>query len=234
MDGHAIDWTQNTWRGWVDGAIWAALLILSIIYYPQVYKTALAASVALICLQSAYLVFTSIQTPEILQKKRLAANIEPPDEIFEFSPTQNVIHIVLDALQSDVFQEVIDQQADHYYPALEGFTFFKETTGSFRLTLMSIPAILSGQNYKNDIPIPQFLDRVMKEKTIPNVLYDNGYEVDLVVIDDRYTVGKNTNSYKIPVPYGVTKAEHLQAKSALILDLVLFRCAPHFSQAVHQ
>lgn len=228
LDGHAIDWTQNMWRGWVDALIWVSLLILAIIYYPLVYKTALAASIVFVFLQSVYLVFLSIQTPEILKDKRLAATMAPPDGIYEFSSKQNVIHIVLDALQTDVFQEIIDQQADHYYPVLEGFTFFRETTGSFRLTLMSIPAILSGQNYKNDITIPQFLDRVMKGKTIPNVLYERGYEVDLVVIDDRYTVGKNTNSYKIPVPYGVTKAEHLHAMSAFILDLVLFRCAPHF------
>ena len=223
-----IDWSKYVWRGWVDGTLWVLLLIAACLFCKQIYKAAALASIILVSLQLVYLVFMSVQKPEIWKEKdKFSLPISPPEEIFQFSSKQNVIQVILDEFQSTVFQEIIDEDAD-YYTVLEGFTFFKETTGSFPTTLMSIPAILSGQIYKNDIPIHYFKDTVYKGRTITNVLYDSGYEVDFAVPMDWYHKGDSSNCYHIPVPYGVSKQEHKQASAALMLNLVLFRYAPSF------
>jgi hypothetical protein len=222
-----IDWTKNSWRGWVDGLLWLVLLTLACIFYKRVSKVATLTCTVLILLQMIMLIYTGIQRPEIWKKVHKAA-IVPPKEIFEFSTKQNVIHVILDEFQSTLFREIIDGDPEYYKTALEGFTFFKETTGSFPTTYMSLPAILSGQVYKNHIPINNFINNVFKGKTITNVLYDSGYEVDLAASVGFSYKGRYSNCYNIPVPYGVTKKEHEQAISALMLDLVLFRSSPHF------
>ena len=225
LDGQGIDWSHNVWRGWVDGTLWVLLLITASLFYRQTYKIAAFASTVMVCLQLVFLVFMSVQKPEIWKEnEKFSLPIVPPQAIFQFSPMQNVIHFLLDSFQSDIFQEIIDEEADHYYTALEGFTFFKETTGSFPTTRMSIPAIFSGQNYQNDIPMPKFINNVLKGRTITNVLHDCGYEVDFV----NSRGGRYSNYYHIPTPYGVTKQQYEKANSALMLDLVLFRYAPHF------
>jgi hypothetical protein len=228
LDGQSFDWTKDAWRGWVDGTLWLVLLVLAILFYGQIYRIVAFASIVLISLQLVLLASTSIQKPEIWKiKSSLSIHNTPPEEIFEFSSKQNVIHVVLDAFQSDIFQEIIDEEPDYYYTALEGFTFFKETTGSFTSTVFSIPAILSARNYNNDIPMQRFIDTVLKGRTIPNLLYDSGYEVDIIHAIPYYIKGRYSNSYLIRVPYRVTKQQYEQANSALILDVVLFRCAPH-------
>lgn len=226
FDGQGIDWTKNVWRGWLDGSLWIMLLIIVFLFHNQIYKISIFASIVLVSLQLLYLGFISLQKPEIWKGKEIISrHIPPPKEIFQFSSNKNVIHVILDALQSDIFQEIIDEETNHYYTALEGFTFFKETTGSFPTTKMSIPAILSGQNYKNDIPMPKFINNLYKGSVITNVLYDSGYEVDIIA---NSKAGRYSNYYRIPTPYGVTNQQYEQANSALMLDLVLFRSVPHF------
>ena len=224
LDGQGIDWTIGTWRGWVDGTLWIVLLVTAYIFYRKIYKIVGFASITILSFQIILLAFTSFQQP-VIWKMESEGSHRAPDYVFEFSPKQNVIHIILDAYQSDIFKDIIDDDYDHYYTSLEGFTFFEETTGSFPTTKMSIPAIFSGKVYKNDITMPKFYDYVFKGKTINNILYDSGYEVDIVAHGIR---GRYSNNYLIPEPYGVTKQQYKQANSAFMLDLVFFRQTPHF------
>ncbi len=145
-----IDWTKDVWRAWIDGAMWVSFICLACIFPNKLRKIAVLVSVALISVQLVYLAFITFQNPKIWKEDaRFSLPITPPKEIFQFSSKQNIIHIILDEFQSTVFQEIIDDDPDYYYADLEGFTFFKETTGSFPTTLMSIPAILSEKVYKN-------------------------------------------------------------------------------------
>jgi len=221
-----IDWSKDTWRGWIDSSVWILLIVLAITFYKHIYKIARSTSIALISLQIFLLIFNSFKQPEVWKQKIQYSR--PPDEIFQFSSSQNIIHVILDELQSDVFQEIIEKDTSYYYKVLDGFTFFRETAGSFPTTIMSIPAFISGQVYSPDIPIQNFIDSIYRGKTLPNVLYDNGFEVDLAAEQSWYGNGKHTNWYYIPVPYGVSKTEYELVNSARMMGLVIFRNSPHF------
>lgn len=227
LDGEGIDWSKNTWRGWVDGTLWAALLVMAYIFNRQISKIATVACTAMLLSQLVILGFMSIQNPVVWKgQEKEVKSIAPPKEIFEFSSKQNVIHLLLDGFQSDIFKEIINEDSDYYYAELEGFTFFEETTGSFPFTKFSIPAYLSGQVYKNNMPIQDFLSATLKGRTIPNVLYKRGYDVDHVSFVE-YVKNPYSNFYNIPTPYGLKKQQYQRSQSALMIDLVLFRSVPH-------
>ena len=230
LDGQGIDWARSPWRGYVDGLLWSLLLVLAYFFYRQIYRIVAPVTIVLIFLQLFFIGFSIAQKPEAWkEKEKILCPLLPPEELFQFSSRQNVIHIFMDAFQSDIFQEIIEEDPDFYYNALQGFTFFRETTGSFPTTRMSIPAIFSGKIYLNDVPMPRFLDTVLKGRTIANALYDKGYYVDFALtIGGIATPGKYSVRYAIPVPYGVTDRDYEQTSSALMLVLVLFRCVPHF------
>jgi len=233
LDDQGINWSNNVWRGWADVTFWAVLLIMAFLLYKQIYKIAGFASIVLLSLLFVSLVFTSIQKPEMWEaKEAFSLPTIPPEEIFEFSSKQNIIHFILDGFQTDLFQDIISEDIDHYSTSLQGFTFFKENTGSFPTTYMSIPAFLSGQIYKNDIPMKRFVNRVIKGRTITNVMYDMGYELDYVAGALFSKNAQYSNRYKIALPYGGTKQQIVKVNSALILDLILFRHAPHFLKRV--
>lgn len=227
LDGQAFDWTKDQWRGWVDGSLWLLLPAFSIFFHKKLYRFVIPGSILLICLQTISLSFYSFQYPEIW-KRSISQDYVTPKGIYEFSSERNVIQFILDAFQSDFFQEIIDEDLDYYNKALEGFTFFRETTGSFPTTYMSIPAILSGINYKNHIPMQDFVKLTLNGKTISNVLYDKGYEVDLVHGGGRrYFEGRFSNAFWPGRLYGKSKYQN-RDKAAFLMDLVLFRYVPHF------
>ncbi len=221
-----IDLTKDVWRGWVDTSVWVGLFALAVFLYKYFYRIARPASIALVTLEAVVLLFNSFQHPGIW--KRGIDYSKPQKEIYEFSSKQNVIHVILDEFQSAVFQKIISADTAYYYNVFDGFTFFKETVSSFPSTMTSVPSIMSGKVYKNDIPITDFIDSVYDGKTIPNVLYDNGYDVDLAAPIDWYDKGQYTNWYYIPVPYGVSLQDYQRSNSVFMMSLVAFRCAPHF------
>jgi hypothetical protein len=177
--------------------------------------------------------FISIKKPEIW-KTELSVTSFTPEWIGGFSAKNNVIHFIFDAFQSDIFDEIIENKPDHYSKAFDGFTFFRETTGIFPTTYLSVPAILSGKVYQNDIPIVDFLRQTLTEKSITNVLYNHGYDVDIIPANKSYCQGNFTQFYMIPDPYTGTIKDYRRAKAALMMDLVLFRHTPHYiKQAVY-
>jgi len=229
LDGRGIDWSKNAWRGWADGALWAGLLILACLFYRKVYRIVTWGSAVIVAVLLVSLLITSLQRPETwATKEKSSQPLLPPEEIFEFSSRSNVIHFILDGFQSDIFAEIIAEDIDRYSTSLEGFTFFKEAVGSFRTTYMSVPAFLSARVYKNDIPMRQFLNGVKRGKTIFNVLYNRGYETD-IIFNPLFIDGVQcSHYYHIPIPYGGTRQQNVRSNSALMLDMVLFRHAPHF------
>lgn len=232
LDGQSIDWTKDVWRGWVDGALWVTLFFVGFKLYKQISRIAGFTCIILISLQVMLFGYTSYQYPEIWKSKSEKYQ-EIPREIFEFSAKQNVIHIIFDAFQSDIFQEILDEDINYYNKALDGFTFFKETTSTFPYTYLSIPAIMSGENYRNDIPMHVFVNNTLNGKTIPNALHDNGYDVDLVHFLELYNTGRFSSSYCIEYyEYeGINQRLEL-SQASMMLDLILFRSAPHFLKKV--
>lgn len=228
LAGQDIDWSRDVWRGWVDGALWVGLLLLAVFLYKKIFKIAATVSLLILSFQLVLLIVTSIQKPDLWRAQGQAEGPGlPPSGMFEFSSRQNVIHILLDGFQSDLFQEIIKESPGRYDQALDGFTFFAETTAVYPSTYLSIPALLSGEVYRNEIPIPEFLDRVMRGPNIPNVLHDRGYQVDLALAEFYRRRIRHYSHFTIPIPYGVSVQELRRTNAALMMDLVLFRSAPH-------
>jgi hypothetical protein len=131
-----IDWAKHAWRGWMDGGVWISLLILGYVFHKKVIKITTSASIAMVSFQIFLLIFISMKKPQIwYSTEKLAISAAShPEQIFEFSSKQNVIHIILDELQSNIFKEILDKHPE-YYQALDGFVFFEKLPALSRLLL---------------------------------------------------------------------------------------------------
>jgi hypothetical protein len=102
-------------------------------------------------------------------------------EMQRFSSRKNVLHIVLDGFQSDVFEEIVSERVDgaRFRSALKGFVFFREYIGVFSYTHMTVPALSSGKIYRNHMSTDRFIDKAIGGKAILNAAHNAGYEIDL-------------------------------------------------------
>ena len=88
---------------------------------------------------------------------------EPPPELFQFSSERNVIHVVLDEFQTDVFVAMLEEDGGSLGRTFTGFTFFADHLGAFPSTSLSVPAMLTGKEFRNEQPVPEFVRQAFSE-----------------------------------------------------------------------
>lgn len=194
LDGSQLDFAAHSWRSWHETAFWLTVPALAVIFYRNHKQNTLFAAKLLLAIELGHLTLGFLANPSAFKRSETGIL---PNEVYVFSSQENILHILLDGFQSDLFPEVIER-----FPELErtfeGFIFFENNMGVFPTTRMSIPAILTGQIYQNRMPMNEFIADVMAADTLPRVLHQHGYLVDLLTLR-RYRYGEGFSNW-CPVP----------------------------------
>ena len=225
LNGHEIDWGKKVVFGLIDTPLWIACLFLAAYSPAFFYRRVKALSLLLLSIQLLVTAFFFINQPELpsFKKFQIITNNK-----YDFSKRKNVIILVLDSFQSDVFQEVIDRDPS-YKDYFRDFTYFRNTTGGFPSTYAAVPFMLTSQYYNNTQPMQSFVaDAYLSPSSIPHQLLKRGWEVDFFptvmksVFFDPSVISNIRSS----------KRKLNTAKVAYLLDLTLFRFLPHFLKRV--
>lgn len=100
--------------------------------------------------------------------------------------TRNVIVILLDTLQADLFISILQGDAA-LENAFGGFTIYRNSAGVFPFTGMSVATLLTGTRYDGREKIPEYLKRVASRQLAAR--FDAlGYEVDLLPLGSRHSL----------------------------------------------
>ncbi len=237
LDGRDINWFANAWRGVLDFAIWCIVLCVAFIGYERFGRVLVPAAVAAFVIQCVAAATTLASDASTLQTQlHIDSDGIAGEAITRFSRQQNVVHIVMDGFQSDLFSEIIDapDNAD-LKRQLQGFTLFRDNLGAYPYTQMTVPALVSSRLYRNDMPVDEFMSDVFKGDTILNAAFDAGFEVDIaamIALKNIYSRGKHTHAYGITASDHVTMEDYIRNDAAKLMDLSLFRVVPHFAKAL--
>lgn len=221
LDGRAIDWQDQWLRGLLEAALWITLLIGAWFGAARLRpQLGLLAGVLLA-------IYVVTMTSSIIGRDATPAfHRYALDEThkYDYSSDQNVVLIVADAFQSDVFQELIDTRPE-LFNGFDGFTFYRNATAGFAKTYPSIPLMLTGQWYANAEPISTFVENAFLDHSVTADLIQSGWRVDLFPViprvihhDDR--VASNVVEKGNPAD--------IASESGRLTDLSLFRVSPHF------
>ena len=230
LDGKSIVWSDYEWRGWFDGSLWTAAILITC-WYKHVANIAIRGAIFIFILQLLTASYTSIQNWNLIHKEYQISGNEKLTEIFNFSPTSNVLHLVVDGFQSDVFDELVHHETlkDRYKKSFQGFEYYRETLGVFPYTIFAVPAFLAGELYSNQSPKDQFIDDVLKGKTILSAAKKAGYQIDLATgggyMGNRYANLPFNNLYNLD---NIASVGAELKDPVVALELSLFRASPHF------
>lgn len=237
FDGGEIAWMSGIWRGALDTSIWITVLLIAIYAHARVGKTLGIAAIATLAIQTVTAATSVVSSPpETFAGISFESNSKSRDAMLRFSSSKNIVHIVMDGFQSDIFAAIIaDQTSGNIAKELQGFTYFTENLGTYPYTQLTVPALLSGKLHRNGIPMDDFVRNTLQGSTILNAAVDSGYEIDIaapVYLANVYTQGKYTNSYGIAPSDHVTAQDYIRNDSAKLIDLAIFRVVPHFVKAL--
>ncbi len=220
LDGREIDWSASPWRGVVDGAVWLAVLIGAALGWRVVSRHARDGALGLLAVQLVGAMVTA------------KTNDTPSYVLHDFdfdvecrlSSKRNAVVLVLDGLQGTEFATVI---AEHptLVSTFQGFTYFRDALADFSITHSSIPAILTARRYDNSQSYVSFVEEAYNSSSsLPKRLRQNGFIVDI------YALSKALWSDPAVLSNLPAESRGLRAiggNLAFLVDLGVFRCAPH-------
>ncbi|RPI55069.1 MAG: hypothetical protein EHM55_08965 [Acidobacteria bacterium] len=231
LAGRDVDLAEHAARAPYEIAGFGAVLVAAVAFYRPISRVAPFAALVFIGLQAVGAAATSAGPAA-----DRARWIEPPPEIYQFSPSRNVIHIVLDEFQSDVFTEILQQDRAELDSRFSGFVYFADHTGAFPTTSMSMPAMLTGMEYRNQKHAPEFVREAFKDSSIFEKVSRAGYDVDAMSIvpiaSFEEWIGPETapnwkgSRFRIRKPF-ISQGDYREVSARQLGELSLFRHVPH-------
>jgi hypothetical protein len=235
FDGRDIQWDEHGANGLIDSPLWLLLIVFSLSMPAVFIRLCRPAAVVIIGIQTTLLLYgasVDLSKPDDPTVRNFSIDTS---QKYAFSENINVILIVLDAFQSDVFLEIVSDGPEYEAP-LEGFTYFRDAVAGSNYTELAIPALLTGEVYDNSIPREQFVQEAYLRHSIMIQLMRHGFVVDIypwlgwgnesIYFDER--IASNLTRIESSAATEPTFSEK-KAKEALhLLDLSLFRVAPHY------
>ena len=176
LDGHQIIFENYFWNGVIDSLTWIIILTAALLYSKKIYRHIALICSLLIISQAAGFTIAEYSAPSESNKNFQYSSDHK--KMYEFSTNRNVIIIVLDAFQSDIFQKMIDEDQE-YSNMFDGFIYYRNNVAGFTYTEPSIMYILSGKLYDNSVPFSQFISDTSLHNSLPLILKENGIRVDI-------------------------------------------------------
>ncbi len=229
LDGEAIIWADYPRRLLTDVALWLSLSSVLLWFAPWFYRRMSFFCGAILLLQGGSLVVTATHAFNTSHdySKHYYVDKEP---VFEFSTGRNVVVILLDEYQTDIFAEAILPHQE-YREQFDGFTYFPDTTAGFNFTEFAIPSILTGRIYDNSQPRQDFLKSAYLKDSLPAVLRQAGIEVHLY---PWRSLANEAIYYHDELADNILRRPRPLADKlidvARVVDLGLFRSLPHFAK----
>jgi hypothetical protein len=221
LDGKNIDWGAKFIYGIVDGALWIALLAFAALKPSVIYMVVRKGSIALILIQTISLCVLFLQTP----KPNLSEYKIDWSKRFNFSSEQNIIILILDAFQTDIFKEIITED-ERIRETFRGFTYFPNSVGGYPTTYPSMPLFFTGLYYDNSIPIQDFIKEAYSSNSVPRTLKQMGYDVILPKSKSIYLDSSIYSNLIKRTDFWQFDFKRLSS----LLDVTFFRYIPHFGK----
>src|SRR5690554_6026947 len=107
LDGRGIDWAQFSSLAHVDLLLWSMVLLAALLLARRLAAVAAFGATVFIVIQALPLVIHSDRI--LADSGELESSGEIPAGILAYSSSRNIVHVLLDNFQSDVFIELVEE-----------------------------------------------------------------------------------------------------------------------------
>ena len=226
LDGSQIAWRDYTTYGAIDSAMWAACIALPFAFY-MVFKRSwrhflMIAAGFIVVFQIAGIAMMMYQNQESLTK---LSHEVTRDGIYELSDEDNTIVFVLSNMDKKYYDKYKKTHKE-YKEELGGFTEYTNTLSTGAGSVVSFPAMLTGEVYKKDIRYADYIDRMWENHNVYEALSKNGVDTR-IFSDDMYFSNDAVNKIDNVVDR-VQDKDSYRAIARTMYKYTLYKFAPHY------
>lgn len=212
----------------IDFTFWRVILEVTVLLVAMMITGLLASKApAMAAGLIALLAIISVAEPASrLQPKSDLRETVSASPLFQFSPEKNLLLVLLDGMQSEIFDEVTKENPE-ILTALDGFTYYPDTAGVGYSTVLTIPVIHSGQEYEPGKLLKPYFKETVTDGSFMNELASAGYSTAL--INPLYGVCPSGANLCTRAKTVLTTVHSTIAGEAnKLLSMGIFRAAPLF------
>lgn len=182
LDGELIDWAQYRLDGIISVFVWIVAILVIFIWAKKAKGDGFARGskvlmTVILLTQLVTLVTLSFTTDMITIKDNMEYSTENE---FVYSEEENMIILVLDAYDSQVFQYILDNpEGVDYKQQFENFTYYPDTVSAYSRTYYAIPQMLTGTKYINQCEWDEYVNNAYRESPFFNKLQELDYSINL-------------------------------------------------------
>ena len=144
LDGKPFNFEAYTIHGLFEAIIWLTIMVFVVVKFETVSawtkKIVFVILFSLLCSTA----FAYIDKPKDAWHKFYHVNY---DHFLHYSETKNIIIMVIDGARGDIFEQMVSELSEDEKSTFNGFTFFRNTSGSFNSTNPSVSSFLTGILY---------------------------------------------------------------------------------------
>ncbi|QLZ68519.1 hypothetical protein FOLKNPGA_01298 [Legionella sp. PC1000] len=222
LDGNGVNWSKWSTHANVELLVWLFLVgaAITLSFRSRNKLLILAQGSMLLGVLSLITAWVSSDYHPKKNDDQAAAK-----SLFSFHNKNNKLLIVLDSFQSDIFNEIAQNWPEEV-AFLRGFTFYPNTVGGYPSTIASLPLILTGKFYKNEIPLKDWTKASYTILNIADYHIEKGYGASIIsIIPNKYFEGiKAQKAFMASV--GEETWAGISKQQLLLLNGGLFRIAP--------
>ena len=184
LDGRSIDWSQYLFRRRASAVLLVVLIVAAVITvrkftFPKVEKTLRV----IFCVMGAMLFITlislTIMNDGLEHKRKMIIN---KDKEYEFSTTQNLIVFIIDAVDGDVFEQVLEQHPE-YREEMRDFTYYSDMLSTYTQTDVSLGYLMTGVWFEDKgEEYEDYLDRAYAESQVLDKLEQADFRIGTYLI----------------------------------------------------
>lgn len=189
-DGSPVDWSLYGNEMRQSLVLWAGTLmfvsVLAILlrkkWFPRIVKYT---SILITGILAITLLTLGIHNHGFARKQQVCISNH---NITAYSNDKNFIILIVDAVDSGTFQEILETTDPQYADVLKDFTYYPDTLGSYPHTQLGVPQLLTGAWYECKEDYRIYFTNAMRDselfQTLKQKNYISGiYDMDLVYDD---------------------------------------------------
>lgn len=232
LDGTPIDWSQYKLEAVISIILWLIMMVycylLAFRIKVEITNKIITTISIILLLTQVVTMFTLVVTHDLSSKD--VVSIPSTENEFTMSKSDDIVVLIVDSMDSRAFNDVISEDSMGTYGDLfDGFTYYRNTLGTYLYTELAVPHIISGLEYDESETYMEYLSRVYSKDSLLADMENKGYKLNLYLNNDAPIgeMGVTVNNYH-QVTLGVSSHRTLLK---YIYKLLGFRYLPyHFKQ----
>ncbi len=226
LDGSQIIWSDYTTYGAIDSAVWAGCIALPFALF-MVFKHAwrhalMIAAGCIVLLQVGNLAINVYQNQSTLNK--LSHEVTQAG-IYDAADEENTMVFVLSSMDNSYYK-AYKKAHPEVAKELTGFTQYDNTLATGAGTMVSLPALMTGEVYKKDTKYTDYIRDIWSGDTLYDLLQENAVDVR-IFCDDMY-FGNGAVRRVDNVVDRVQDKDSYFVVGSTVYRYTMYNCMPHY------